>query len=70
MFHADAPLRELAIERREGPVPIVGSTDPERADLFAHNTLGAVVHNALRALFDQPPARRTPAVAAVKIHEL
>jgi hypothetical protein len=40
VFHADAPLRELAIERREGPVPIIGSTDPERADLFAHNTLG------------------------------
>jgi hypothetical protein len=39
VFHADAPLRELAIERRRGPVPIVGSTDPERAELLAHNPL-------------------------------
>jgi hypothetical protein len=38
VFHADAPLRELAIERRE--TPIVGITDPERAELFAHNKVG------------------------------
>lgn len=31
---------------------------------WAHNTIGAAVHNALRALFELPPARRTPAVAA------
>ena len=40
---------------------------PPRGGAFAHNTLGAVVHNALRALFDQPPARRTPAAAAALV---
>jgi hypothetical protein len=40
VFHADVPLREFAIERREGPVPIVGATDAEQAELFAHNTRG------------------------------
>jgi putative RecB family exonuclease len=31
---------------------------------WAHNTIGAAVHNALRALFELPAARRTPEVAA------
>ncbi|GAA2800334.1 PD-(D/E)XK nuclease family protein [Crossiella cryophila] len=31
-----------------------------RGGAWAHNTLGAVVHNALRAFFDLPVARRTP----------
>lgn len=31
-----------------------------RAGAWAHNTLGAVVHNALRALFDLPAVKRTP----------
>jgi hypothetical protein len=39
VFHADAPLRELAIERRGGPVPIGGAVDPEQAELFAHGRL-------------------------------
>jgi RecB family exonuclease len=32
---------------------------PARGGAWAHNTLGAVVHNALRALFDLPVQRRT-----------
>jgi RecB family exonuclease len=37
---------------------------PPRGGAWAHNTLGAVVHNALRALFDLPAAERTPRVGA------
>jgi RecB family exonuclease len=37
---------------------------PSRGGAWAHSTLGAVVHNALRALFDLPPDRRTPERAA------
>jgi RecB family exonuclease len=33
---------------------------PPRGGAWAHNTLGAVVHNALKALFDLPADRRTP----------
>ncbi len=36
---------------------------PPRGGAWAHNTLGAVVHNALRAFFDQPVQRRTVAEA-------
>lgn len=43
---------------------------PPRGGAWAHSTLGAVVHNALRAFFDLPVARRTPeaAVALVSRH--
>ncbi|GAA0909463.1 PD-(D/E)XK nuclease family protein [Pseudonocardia zijingensis] len=37
---------------------------PARGGARAGNTLGAVVHLALRALFDLPPAERTPRAAA------
>ncbi|MBV9314887.1 MAG: PD-(D/E)XK nuclease family protein [Pseudonocardia sp.] len=37
---------------------------PSRGGAWAHSTLGAVVHNALRALFDLPVASRTPESAA------
>ena len=37
---------------------------PSRGAPWAHATLGAVVHNALRAFFDVPPDRRTPEAAA------
>jgi RecB family exonuclease len=37
---------------------------PPRGGAWAHNTLGAVVHSALRALFDLPPGRRRPETAA------
>jgi putative RecB family exonuclease len=33
---------------------------PPRGGPWAHSTLGAVVHNALRAFFDLPVRRRTP----------
>jgi RecB family exonuclease len=43
---------------------------PPRGGAWAHSTLGAVVHNALRAFFDLPVAKRTPeaAVALVGQH--
>ncbi|EIE97678.1 RecB family exonuclease [Saccharomonospora glauca] len=37
---------------------------PTRTGPWAHNTMGAVVHNALRELFDLPAAERTPERAA------
>ncbi|HKS44253.1 MAG TPA: PD-(D/E)XK nuclease family protein [Amycolatopsis sp.] len=42
---------------------------PTRTGPWAHSTLGAVVHNALRALFELSPARRTPARAAALLAE-
>lgn len=42
---------------------------PQRTGPWAHSTLGAVVHNAMRALFDVAPARRTPARAAALVSE-
>jgi RecB family exonuclease len=40
---------------------------PPRGGAWAHNTLGAVVHLALRALFERPAAERTPAAAAALV---
>ncbi|MBK1788936.1 RecB family exonuclease [Prauserella cavernicola] len=40
---------------------------PQRTGAWAHSTLGAVVHNALRALFDLPVDRRTPERAAALV---
>ncbi len=37
---------------------------PQRGGPWAHSTLGAAVHNALRAFFDLPVAKRNPASAA------
>lgn len=37
---------------------------PKRGGAWAHSTLGAVVHLALRSLFDLPGPDRTPAAAA------
>jgi len=42
---------------------------PRRTGPWAHSTLGAVVHNALRALFDLPAAKRQPARAAALVME-
>ena len=42
---------------------------PTRTGAWAHSTLGAVVHNALRALFELPPPRRTPVRAAALLSE-
>lgn len=36
---------------------------PARGGRWAHSTLGAVVHAALRTFYATPPARRTPAAA-------
>ncbi|CCH28244.1 PD-(D/E)XK nuclease family protein [Actinosynnema sp. NPDC047251] len=41
---------------------------PPRGGAWAHNTLGAVVHNALKALFDLPAERRTPEQAVAQLH--
>ncbi|MDQ4032199.1 MAG: PD-(D/E)XK nuclease family protein [Actinomycetota bacterium] len=40
---------------------------PPRGGAWAHNTLGAVVHAALRALFDLAPVRRRPQTAAALV---
>ncbi|MGH3878476.1 MAG: RecB family exonuclease [Actinophytocola sp.] len=40
---------------------------PPRGGAFAHSTLGAVVHNALRAFYELPVRRRTPAAAAAMV---
>ncbi|SFM94846.1 PD-(D/E)XK nuclease superfamily protein [Pseudonocardia ammonioxydans] len=40
---------------------------PSRGGAFAHTTLGAVVHLALRALAELPADRRTPAAAAALV---
>jgi putative RecB family exonuclease len=40
---------------------------PPRGGAFAHSTLGAVVHNALRSFFDLPVRKRTPAAAAALV---
>lgn len=37
---------------------------PPRGAPWAHNTVGAVVHNSMRALFELAPPRRTPTAAA------
>ncbi|WP_116045236.1 RecB family exonuclease [Amycolatopsis palatopharyngis] len=42
---------------------------PRRTGAWAHSTLGAVVHNALRALFVLPPRKRTPERAAALVTE-
>jgi RecB family exonuclease len=40
---------------------------PPRGGAWAHSTLGAVVHNALRAFFDLPVPRRTPEAAGALV---
>lgn len=40
---------------------------PARGGAWAHSSLGAVVHNALRSFFDLPLRRRTPEQAAALI---
>ncbi|GAA0214492.1 PD-(D/E)XK nuclease family protein [Saccharothrix mutabilis subsp. mutabilis] len=41
---------------------------PPRGGAWAHNTLGAVVHNALKALFDLPVEKRSPEQAVALLH--
>jgi putative RecB family exonuclease len=40
---------------------------PPRGGAYAHSTLGAVVHNALRAFFDLPLEKRTPETGAALV---
>ncbi|MFC0114254.1 RecB family exonuclease [Kibdelosporangium aridum] len=40
---------------------------PQRGGAYAHSTLGAVVHNALRAFFDLPLDKRTPETGAALV---
>jgi putative RecB family exonuclease len=42
---------------------------PPRSGAWAHSTVGAVVHNALRAFFDLPLRRRTPETAAALVRQ-
>jgi RecB family exonuclease len=42
---------------------------PQRTGPWAHSTLGAVVHNALRALFDLPVIKRVPQRAVALVAE-
>jgi RecB family exonuclease len=41
---------------------------PPRGGPWAHSTLGAVVHNSLKSLFDLPVAKRTPDQAVALVH--
>lgn len=58
---ADCP-RRYRLNYVDRPTPV-------RTGPWAHSTLGAVVHNALRALFDLEPERRTPERAAALLSE-
>ncbi|WP_312867904.1 RecB family exonuclease [Amycolatopsis pithecellobii] len=58
---ADCP-RRYRLTYLDRPTPV-------RTGPWAHSTLGAVVHNALRALFELPPERRTPIRAAQLLSE-
>jgi putative RecB family exonuclease len=42
---------------------------PTRTGAWAHATLGAVVHNALRAFFELRPQQRTPERAAILVRQ-
>jgi putative RecB family exonuclease len=50
--------------RRRFRMTYVDQPPPPRGGAWAHSTLGAVVHNALRSLFALPAPRRSPEVAA------
>lgn len=63
-------LRSWTDCRRRYRMTYLDRPAPPRGGAWAHNTLGAVVHNALRGLFELPPARRTPARAAALVEAL
>ncbi|HEY2220751.1 RecB family exonuclease [Actinomycetospora sp.] len=50
--------------RRRYRMTYLDRPSPPRGGAWAHATLGAVVHNALRALFELPVPRRSPERAA------
>ncbi|MBA8930031.1 RecB family exonuclease [Kutzneria viridogrisea] len=53
--------------RRRYRMAYLDRPTPARGQAWANYTLGAVVHNALRAFFDLPVARRTPEQAAALV---
>jgi RecB family exonuclease len=53
--------------RRRYRIAYLDRPTPARGGAWAHNTLGAVVHTALRALFDLAPGRRRPATASALV---
>jgi len=53
--------------RRRYRMAYLDRPTPARGGAWAHNTLGAVVHTALRALFDLEPDRRRPHAAAALV---
>lgn len=53
--------------RRRYRMAYLDRPTPTRGGAWAHNTLGAVVHTALRALFDLTPQRRRPHAAAALV---
>jgi putative RecB family exonuclease len=50
--------------RRRYRMTYLDRPTPPRGGAWAHATLGAVVHNVFRAVYEAPPARRSPAAAA------
>ncbi|WP_300010048.1 PD-(D/E)XK nuclease family protein [Pseudonocardia sp.] len=53
--------------RRRYRLVYLDRPSPPRGGAWAHNTLGAVVHLALRTLFSEPAARRSPDLAAALV---
>ena len=53
--------------RRRYRLTYLDRPSPPRGGAWAHSTLGAVVHLALRTLFTEPAARRTPDAAAALV---
>ncbi|HEY2696467.1 MAG TPA: PD-(D/E)XK nuclease family protein [Pseudonocardiaceae bacterium] len=50
--------------RRRYRMTYLDRPSPQRGGPWAHSTMGAAVHNALRAFFDLPVAKRNPISAA------
>ncbi|HEV7650768.1 MAG TPA: PD-(D/E)XK nuclease family protein [Actinophytocola sp.] len=53
--------------RRRFRMAYLDRPPPPRGGAFAHSSLGAVVHNSLRAFFELPVRRRTPEAAAALV---
>ncbi len=64
-----ARLATWALCRRKYRMTYLDRPTPSRAGAWAGSTLGAVVHNALRAFFELRPAHRTPERAAALVRE-
>lgn len=53
--------------RRRYRMTYLDRPSPPRGGAWAHSTLGAVVHAALRSFFDQPPRHRTSSDARAQV---